>query len=121
MEGVKYNAVVKSAAEQEGDPNSLLTHYKRLIRVRTKNHALYAGKFSPIESENPSIVAYNMKSDRQSAIILHNLAQTEQSISSLDLTGYTLEFCQKKDGFVQDGNQVVMPPLSTVIFVRDLN
>lgn len=117
----KYNAIVKSVAEQEGDPNSLLTHYKRLIRVRTKNHALYAGKFSPIESENPSIVAYNMKSDRQSAIILHNLAQTEQSISSLDLTGYTLEFCQKKDGFVQDGNQVVMPPLSTVIFVRDLN
>lgn len=117
----KYNSVVTPVTEQENDADSLLTHYKRIIRVRTKNPALYAGKFNPIESENPSIVAYRMESDTQSAIILHNLAKSEQSISSPDLSGYTLEFCQKKDGFSRDGNEVVIPPLSTVIFVKDLN
>jgi alpha-amylase len=116
----KYNTAVTPVSEQEADPNSLLTHYKRIIRVRNKNHALYAGKFNVMESNNASIVAYNMKSDKQSAIILHNLAMSEESIS-VDITGYTLEFCQKKDGFAQKDNELVIPPLCTIIYVKDLD
>ncbi len=115
----KYNTVVTPVSEQEKDSASLLTHYKRIIRVRNKNQALYAGKFSPLESNNSSIVAYNMTSENQSAIVLHNLAQSEESIS-VDLTGYTLEFSQKKDGFAQKDNEVVIPPQSTVIYIKNL-
>lgn len=116
----KYNTVVKPVSEQENDPDSLLTHYKRVIRVRNKNHALYAGKFNAVESGNPSVMAYDMRSDKQSAIVLHNLSSKSESSVTIDLTGYTLEFCQKKEGFVQKENEVMIPPLCTVIFVKDI-
>lgn len=113
----KYKNVVP-VEEQQNDPDSLLTHYKRLIRVRNENEALYAGKFKPITSGNDSVVAYNMISDNQTAIVLHNLAETQQSVS-VDTTGYTLKFCQTRDGFSENGGEVTIPPLSTVIFVKN--
>jgi hypothetical protein len=45
---------------------------------------------------------------------------SEESIS-VDITGYTLEFCQKKDGFAQKDNELVIPPLCTIIYVKDLD
>ena len=113
----KYKNVLP-VSEQENDPDSLLTYYKRLIRVRNENEALYAGRFKPMAPGNDSIVAYSMASESQTAIVLHNLGDTKQSIS-VDTEGYTLKFCQTKEGFSQKDGEVVMPPLCTVIFIKN--
>lgn len=113
----KYQNVVP-VSDQEKDPNSLLTHYKRLIRVRNENEALYVGKFKPMAVNNDCIVAYNMVSENQTAIILHNLAETQQSVK-VDTEGFVLKFCQTKDGFSENNGEITIPPLSTVIYVKN--
>ncbi len=109
--------VVAPVSEQQQDPDSLLTHYKRLIRVRNENEALYAGKFKAMESGNDAIVFYSMTSSGQTALIMHNLSAREQSLK-VDTTGYTLKFCQKAAGFEEGEGLVKMPPLSSVIYVK---
>ena len=106
-----------TAAQQENDPDSLLNHYKRLIRARNKNEALYAGRFKALFSDNECIVAYAMESDHQSAVILHNLSEEWQGIT-IDLKEYTLEFCQKTKGLKESDGRLELSPLSTVIFVK---
>ncbi|NLY19137.1 MAG: alpha-amylase [Clostridiaceae bacterium] len=114
----KYKDAVIPVSEQEKDKDSLLTHYKRIIRVRNENEALYAGKFRGIDSDNDSVLAYMMESENQSAIVLHNLSRESQGVE-VDIKEYTLKFCQTKDGFEVNDGTINIPPLSTVIFVKD--
>ncbi|HCA28674.1 MAG TPA: alpha-amylase [Ruminococcaceae bacterium] len=114
----KYKEAVTPVLEQEKDNSSLLTHYKRIIRVRNENEALYAGKFSGVSLDNDSILAYKMESENQSALVFHNLSQELQDIE-IDVNGYTLKFCQTKEGFAVKGESISIPPLSTVIYVKD--
>ncbi len=109
--------VVVPVAEQQKNPDSLLTHYKRLIRVRNENEALYEGKFKAMESGNDAIVLYSMTSSDQTALIMHNLSAQEQNLE-VNTTGYMLKFCQKAEGFEEGEGLVKMPPLSSVIYVK---
>ena len=113
----RFEKVTVTAARQQDDPESLLNHYKRLIRARNKNEALYAGRFRALVSDNEHIVAYAMESDSQSAVILHNLSEEWQDIT-IDLAGYTLEFCQEKNGLKKSEGMLEISPLSTVIFIK---
>ncbi len=113
----KYDKVIIPASQQEKDKDSLLTHYKRLIRVRNANEALYAGKFHPLTSDNEAVLAYGMTSEHQSAIVVHNLSQTRQTVG-LSTEGYSLVFCQAKEGFSAGEGRVSLPPLSSAIFVK---
>lgn len=113
----KYKDVVIPVSEQEKDPNSLLTHYKRLIRVKAENEALYAGKFKALESGNNAIVLYSMTSQNQTALVMHNLSKESQSFK-IDTTGYTLKFCQTQEGFEAKDGTITLPPLSSVIYVK---
>lgn len=113
----RYDKVTITAAQQANDPDSLLNHYKRLIRVRNKNEALYAGRYRALASDNECIVAYAMESDHQSAVVLHNLSEDRQGIT-INLEGYTLEFCQKVNGVETVDGRAEISPLSTVIFVK---
>ncbi len=113
----KYKDAVTPVSVQEKDENSLLTHYKRLIRVKNENEALYAGKFKALESGNNAIVLYSMTSENQTALVIHNLSKEAQTLQ-LDTAGYTLKFCQTKEGFEATGGSMTLPPLSTVIYVK---
>lgn len=113
----KYKDVVTPVTEQEKDPDSLLTHYKRLIRVKNENEALYAGKFKALESGNDAIVLYSMTSENQTALVIHNLSKEAQTLQ-WDITGYTLKFCQTREGFEAKEGSVTLPPLSSVVYVK---
>jgi glycosidase/predicted small lipoprotein YifL len=113
----KYKDAVTPVTEQEKDPNSLLNHYKRLIRVKNENEALYAGKFKALESSNDAVVLYAMTSENQTALVIHNLSKEAQSLN-VDTTGYTLKFCQTKEGFEEKDGVLNLPPLSSVIYVK---
>lgn len=115
----KYQKVTHPVSEQEGDSASLLTHYKRLIRVRNACEALYAGRFEASDTDNEAVLAYHMTSEHQTALVLHNLSGEAQRVAA-DTTGYTLVFCQTREGFEAMHEALILPPFSTVICVKAL-
>ncbi len=70
----KYNKNTVPASLQGKDPLSLLSHYKRLIRLKTAHPALYAGRLSPLATDNSAVVSWEMKAETESAFVLHNLS-----------------------------------------------
>ncbi len=63
----------KNVAAQLADPNSLLNHYKTLIRLRSAFAALRTGQLGELMSGARNVYAYARHGQGQNIIIVHNM------------------------------------------------
>lgn len=70
--------------EQEKDPTSLLTYYRRLLRLRKANPALVEGDYQPIQTHNPECLAFRRSTPEQSVLVVLNFSEGS---ATLDLSG----------------------------------
>ncbi len=71
---------VNIAAEQH-DPDSLLTLYKRLIRVRKASPALSVGSYIPIDRAEKGIFAFLREGEGQTILVLLNFTRWQRRVS----------------------------------------
>jgi alpha-amylase len=64
-------------AAQTGDPSSLLSHYRRLIRARQASPALRRGKLELLTTEGP-VLAYVVGDGVERVLVAHNLGADPQ-------------------------------------------
>lgn len=106
---------------QVKDPNSILNHYKHLIKLRKQNDALNSGTIETYPNESIEAEMYVRSSDEQRLLVIHNLARNEQT--------FTLENNQKADVFTKliyesksgskiAGKQITVPALTSVIIEK---
>ena len=74
-----------SVAEQNDDPDSLLSQYRNLIRLRLDHPALRVGEFVAVKSDPSSVYAYLRHSEEETLMVLLNLGQESDSSYSLNL------------------------------------
>lgn len=60
--------------QQNNETNSLLNHYKRLIKMRRKSQGLSKGSFEPVKSNDPRIFSYFRISNSDIILVIHNLS-----------------------------------------------
>ena len=68
---------------QQEDRNSVLSHYKKIIRLRQKSiysECLIYGEFIPIEFENNKIIGYLRKDDSYELLCLNNFSDEEETV-----------------------------------------
>jgi alpha-amylase len=83
-EPLQPDSFTANVAVQDGDPDSLLNHHRRLIRLRAANRALGAtGEFIPLQTGNDGVVAYLRREGGQTVLVLANLG--DQPVSRLAL------------------------------------
>jgi glycosidase len=73
-----------NVAGQLDDPDSMLSHYRALIHLRSSSSALSGGAFVPVDSSENALYAFIRQSDDQTLLVLINL-------SNDDISDYTLE------------------------------
>ncbi|HLU23358.1 MAG TPA: alpha-amylase family glycosyl hydrolase [Bacillaceae bacterium] len=105
---------------QMEDENSLLHHYRKMIRIRRSNTALIAGEIEKAFTKVDGMVNFKRVNDGDEVLVLHNLtnenksfflAEQEQEFSSvLDKTDEKVEI--KKAG---NKVSVLMPPYTSFI------
>jgi glycosidase len=69
-------------AETE-NPDSLLSHYRRLIKIRNNNIAMRRGDYRVLRLENKHIFAYLRSHAQQVLLVLHNFSAEPQPDSVL--------------------------------------
>ncbi|NOZ26748.1 MAG: alpha-amylase [Chloroflexi bacterium] len=74
-----------NVAAQTGDPNSLLSHYRRLVRARNAHEALRVGDWREVTVEDRRIYAFLRHSDAETLLVLINLSGEPISDYRLDL------------------------------------
>ncbi|MFL5735008.1 MAG: glycoside hydrolase family 13 protein [Chloroflexia bacterium] len=77
-----------NVADQEGDPNSLLNFYRRMLRLRRSTPALIAGDYRVLHSRSAAYLAFIRSGDStpQTCLVVLNFSEAEQKIT-FDLGG----------------------------------
>lgn len=101
-----------SVQEQQQDDNSILNHYKRLIRERQENPALARGVMAALDTGNKKVMAYTVTYEGTVLYVLHNMSDESVTIQLDNVTALEAYF----NGTVQlKGNTVTMPAYSSTI------
>jgi alpha-amylase len=82
-----------NVAAETGDPSSLLSHYRRLIRLRHSSPALMKGTLtilSPTRSSTP-ILAFLRETGGERVLVLHNVGTAEIQAGPYDLKAGSAE------------------------------
>ena len=96
-------------ALQEGDPDSVLNFYRRLIALRKAEPALIYGQYDLIMDRDRQIYAYTRTLDEQQLVVICNLTNHDALYSHLD---FNLSHAQ-----LLLANRPVLPHGDTMRFV----
>ena len=61
-----------NAEAQRDDPESILSHYKRLIRLRREHDLIVFGSYTPIAPDHPEVLAYRRDWHGQALTVIAN-------------------------------------------------
>lgn len=108
-----------SVADQLKDKNSLLSHYRHVLRIRDENPELARGVMKAIDLKDDSLAAYSVTYNGSTVYVIHNLAKGEggeKTISSDKISGALRGYITIKGTAptVKDGT-VTLPEYATVI------
>jgi hypothetical protein len=95
---VGSNYVTNNVSTQSAQPNSLLNHYKRLIKLRNENPALQRGKYVNVVSSSNQCLTYARSYGQQVIVMVHNLGTTPNTPT----LGLTLSSLPAGTYFVND-------------------
>ncbi len=79
-----------NVAAQDGNPASLLNHYRQLIKLRRENPALSDGDIVLVETGNSGVYAVLRSSGSEKILVIVNLKRTPISDYALSLKGNLL-------------------------------
>ena len=79
-----------NAASQVDDPDSIFSHYRKLIALRKQYDVIANGDFAPLDMAHPSVLAYTRRTDREELVVINNFYRKEADWTCpVNLDGFT--------------------------------
>jgi glycosidase len=72
---------VRNVRQQEGDPGSLLNHYRNLIKLHKASQALQTGSWVPVTNGQQGVLAYYRTTDDERILVILNFTGRHKSLS----------------------------------------
>ena len=89
--GVNPNCRTINAAAQVGDPDSIFSYYKALVRLRKDCSVIARGDFTPLDQSHPAVLAYKRSLPGEELICISNFYRKGCTWKCPeDLTGYAV-------------------------------
>ena len=77
---------VKNVRAQDGDPGSLLNHYRRLIRLRNENAALGTGDLTVGSASDSAVAVFARRAPSETVVVMLNFGPRAISRTEVTLT-----------------------------------
>jgi len=74
-----------NVADESRDPDSVLSFYKKVLKLRHTNKALLDGDYTPLNENDENVLSYLRAYKNQAVLVALNMSATEQKVS-LDLS-----------------------------------
>ena len=115
-----YNKKTVPVSEQEKDPNSLLQHYKRVIRVKTAHPALSHGRLRALSCGSPVLESWIMECDEEKAFVIHNVSSKDAVTVELpeEVKDLAMVYAAKADAKLENG-VLTIPCMSSVVLAAN--
>ena len=78
---VNDNYTSINVAAQEKDPNSVLNHFKRMVKLRKDNEVLVYGAYTLLDEDNEEVYSFTRTLDDQKVLILLNFTDHESEVT----------------------------------------
>ncbi|HUC93308.1 MAG TPA: alpha-amylase family glycosyl hydrolase [Paenibacillus sp.] len=116
-ENTRNNSETLSVERQSGDPESLLSHYRKLIGWRNEVKALRDGSIADYPSDNDKMTAFVRMTQDERVLVVHNMSGEEQKLTLRDQNEFTnlLLFTKEGSALGEDGKSLTLPPYSSAI------
>lgn len=106
-----------NAAAQVGDPDSVFTHYQKLIALRKQYDVIAYGDFAPLDQQHPSVLAYTRRLNGEQLVVASNFYRTETDWTCpVDLDGFTCLLSNYPDSTVQ--TKLHLRPYESLVLYR---
>lgn len=69
-----------NVSAQNKDPNSVLNHFRKMVKLRKENEVLVYGKYDLLQAEHPDIYAYTRTLNTEKILVLLNFTNHESKI-----------------------------------------
>ncbi len=74
------NVETHNVDAQLADPDSLLAHYRALIKLRNRYPALHSGSFTPLQQSNDKVLLFMRESPEQQMLVAINYSDQPQQV-----------------------------------------
>jgi alpha-glucosidase len=107
-----------NVADEERDPNSLLSFYKQMLRLRRENAALREGDYEPVDEQDPYVLSFLRSLPGHAPVIValnHTAAPEKVNYGQLGTQANSLLRTFAQPGQVEDLNKLTLPPFGVFI------
>jgi alpha-glucosidase len=70
-----------NVADESNDPNSVLSLYKKVLKLRHTNRALLEGSYIPLNENDPNVLSYLRVYKEQTVLVALNMSGSEQKVN----------------------------------------
>lgn len=77
---INENHTEINAEQQVGDPNSIFSYYRELIRLRKAHDIITQGEYKLLDAENPQVYTYLREDGAEKLLVMCNFAPQEQPV-----------------------------------------
>lgn len=116
-EASRHNKETPSVERQLGDPESLLSHYRKLIGWRNEVKALRDGSIADYPGGSEKMTAFVRMTQDERVLVAHNMSGEEQMLTLRDQSEFTNLLLFTKEGIKlsEDGKTLTLPPYGSAI------
>ena len=106
-----------NAAAQIDDPDSVFSHYRKLIALRKQYDVIAYCDFAPLDETHPSVLAYTRQLDGEQLVVVNNFYRTEADWTCpINLDGFTCLLSNYPDAAVQ--TKLHLRPYESLVLYR---
>ena len=109
----------RNVADQDADPDSLLHHYRRLVRLRQAEPALAVGAIRVLDTGRDDVLAYERTAGDRRLVVMANLSGSD--VRGFRLPGATGGYAAELTGTgaASPSGAVTLPALGAAVYVPD--
>jgi len=113
---VNPNYTEINIAAQEKDPNSVLSHFKRMAAVRNNHNTLVYGAYDIIQREHPTIYGFTRTLDEEQILVLLNFSENDSSIAFPNTLADSQVLINNYDDVQMNSEGITLKPYQAILF-----
>jgi len=104
-----------NVAAQDKDPNSVLNHFRKMVKLRNNNKVLVYGNYQLLKEEHPDIYAYTRILDDQKMLVLLNFTDHSSTIQLPEAKSIQNTLINNYESLSIENDNVTLQPYQSVI------
>ncbi|MCF8273682.1 MAG: alpha-glucosidase [Flavobacteriaceae bacterium] len=101
---------------ENSNPNSILNHFKKMVKLRKEHEVLIYGDYELLAAENPDIYAYTRTLNNEKVLVLLNFTNHDSSIELTEIGAINEPLINNYSTVEVNKNNIQLKPYQAIIF-----